>query len=202
MPLGGSSYSHAHLAARGVHPRRPAPVRGWLCRRQVPRPEKDDSIAPDLSAGGPSSALPRAGSPADSGRTDGRPAAGALGMGGDPDHAATARPASGERVLTMGTTFVGLREASLLLPVLVPLLMLVRASFRWGRRQRPCPLPPALLGELSAHKRHCLGEPPERVALELELLFGSSAPVSDSRTGVSSTPVPRHGASRWRMSGR
>ena len=76
--------------------------------------------------------------------------------------------------MSISETWGGPWEASLLLLMWVCLLLLVRGSFRCGRRRRPCLLPPALLGELAQHKRHCLGEPPERVALELELLVGAT----------------------------
>lgn len=65
--------------------------------------------------------------------------------------------------------------------------LLVRASFRWGRRRRPCVLSQALLRELSLHKQGCLGEPPERVALELELLFGTKEPVNAPQIGASAS---------------
>lgn len=52
-------------------------------------------------------------------------------------------------------------------------VLLIHVAYRCGRRRRPCVLPPALLQELAAHKLQCLGEKPDRVALELELLFGA-----------------------------
>ena len=50
--------------------------------------------------------------------------------------------------------------------------LVARWAYRLGRRRRGALLPPEILQELAAHKRECLGEPSERVALELELLFG------------------------------
>jgi hypothetical protein len=43
---------------------------------------------------------------------------------------------------------------------------------RWDGRRR---LPSAVLDELVRHKLECLGEPPERVTLEMSLLFGVEA---------------------------
>ena len=53
-----------------------------------------------------------------------------------------------------------------------------RVAYRCGRRQRRALLPVEVLEELSAHKLGCLGEPPERVALELALLLGADDPPS------------------------
>jgi hypothetical protein len=47
------------------------------------------------------------------------------------------------------------------------------AAYRRGRRAGERVLPTTVLAELSEHKLTCLGEPPERVALELKLLFGT-----------------------------
>ncbi len=100
--------------------------------------------------------------------------------------------------MSMGAAEGTLQEAALLILALALLLILVRASFSWGRSRRSCQFPPSLLAELSSHKRDCLGEPPERVSLELELLFGTSASVS--RPEASASAIVRHGASRHRMS--
>lgn len=53
-----------------------------------------------------------------------------------------------------------------------------RAAYRRGRRQRRALLPLEVVEELSAHKLGCLGEPSERVALELALLLGADRPLS------------------------
>ena len=60
----------------------------------------------------------------------------------------------------------------------------VQASFRCGRRHGRCPFPPWLVTELSLHKRDCLGEAPERVALEMDLLFGVAEPLKAPRRAV------------------
>jgi len=49
---------------------------------------------------------------------------------------------------------------------------LARSAFRRGRRRDGRRLPTALGAELRVHKLECLGEPPERVDLELRLLLG------------------------------
>jgi len=51
---------------------------------------------------------------------------------------------------------------------------LARSAFRRGRRRDTRRLPSALGSELRAHKLGCLGEPPERVDLELRLLLGET----------------------------
>jgi len=53
-----------------------------------------------------------------------------------------------------------------------------RAAYLRGRRQGRALLPVEVLDELSAHKLGCLGEPPERVTLELALLLGADHPPS------------------------
>jgi hypothetical protein len=56
---------------------------------------------------------------------------------------------------------------------------LATAAYRRGRRRGRRHLPSHVLDELARHKLDCLGEPPERVALELSLLFGvEAAPAS------------------------
>src|SRR6266403_5706698 len=50
--------------------------------------------------------------------------------------------------------------------------MVAWAAFRRGRGRDARRLPPALGRELRAHKLECLGEPQERVDLELRLLLG------------------------------
>jgi hypothetical protein len=52
--------------------------------------------------------------------------------------------------------------------------VLARAAFRHGRRLGMSRLPPGLGAELRAHKLECLGEPVERVDLELRLLLGEA----------------------------
>ena len=57
-----------------------------------------------------------------------------------------------------------------------------RAAYQRGRRQRFALLPVEVLEELSAHKLGCLGEPPERVTLELALLLvADGAPSGQGR---------------------
>jgi len=58
--------------------------------------------------------------------------------------------------------------------VVIALGLAAGAAYRRGRRQRGALLPVELVEELSAHKLGCLGEPPERVALELSLLLEAS----------------------------
>ncbi|MBI3768410.1 MAG: hypothetical protein HY271_07925 [Deltaproteobacteria bacterium] len=52
--------------------------------------------------------------------------------------------------------------------------VLARAAFCHGRRLGTSRLPPGLGAELRAHKLECLGEPAERVDLELRLLLGEA----------------------------
>jgi hypothetical protein len=54
--------------------------------------------------------------------------------------------------------------------------------YRRGRGHRGMLLPRALVDELRAHKLDCLGEPAQRVALELELLVGDT--LSDRKTAA------------------
>jgi len=58
--------------------------------------------------------------------------------------------------------------------------LLAWAAFRRGRGRDACRLPPALGRELRAHKLECLGEPQERVDLELRLLLGDEPPARDA----------------------
>jgi hypothetical protein len=44
------------------------------------------------------------------------------------------------------------------------------AAYHSGRRHGRVSLPPNLVAELREHKIHCIGEPPERVNLEIALL--------------------------------
>jgi hypothetical protein len=44
------------------------------------------------------------------------------------------------------------------------------AAYHRGRREGRVTLPPDLVAELREHKTRCVGEPPERVALEIGLL--------------------------------
>jgi hypothetical protein len=63
--------------------------------------------------------------------------------------------------------------------------VLVTTAYRLGRRQGRRRLPGAVLDELVRHKLECLGEPPERVALEMSLLFGvEAAPASANGTAA------------------
>lgn len=50
------------------------------------------------------------------------------------------------------------------------LLVVTLAAYHRGRRQGRVTLPPDLVAELRGHKTRCIGEPPERVALEIRLL--------------------------------
>jgi hypothetical protein len=50
---------------------------------------------------------------------------------------------------------------------------LARIAYRCGWRRAAPRLPPALVAELRTHKLSCLGEPAERVTLELSLLLGT-----------------------------
>lgn len=44
------------------------------------------------------------------------------------------------------------------------------AAYHSGRRHGRVTLPAILVAELREHKLHCIGEPPERVTLEIALL--------------------------------
>lgn len=44
------------------------------------------------------------------------------------------------------------------------------AAYHHGRRRGRVTLPSDLVAELREHKLRCIGEPPERVALEIDLL--------------------------------
>ncbi len=72
--------------------------------------------------------------------------------------------------------------------------LLARAAFRRGLRRDTRRLPPALGCELRTHKLECLGEPLERVELELRLLLGD-APVEHGAVtvlrGGLRDPLPR-----------
>ena len=46
-------------------------------------------------------------------------------------------------------------------------------AYQYGRRSARIRWPNALLGELRDHKLRCVGEPPQRVALEIDLLCES-----------------------------
>jgi len=58
--------------------------------------------------------------------------------------------------------------------------LLAWAAFRRGRGRDARRLPSALGRELRAHKLECLGEPQERVDLELRLLLGDEPPARDA----------------------
>lgn len=72
--------------------------------------------------------------------------------------------------------------------------ILVRVAYRRSRRRATPRLPAALVAELRRHKLECMGEPPERVRLELLLLAG----VEDSAPSSSRIP-PRLSALRHRL---
>jgi hypothetical protein len=48
-------------------------------------------------------------------------------------------------------------------------------AYQRGRRHGRVRMPVGLVAELRGHKLHCMGELPERVALEIELLCASEA---------------------------
>ena len=50
------------------------------------------------------------------------------------------------------------------------LLTVAFVAYHRGRREGRVTLPPELVAELRNHKTRCIGEPPERVALEIALL--------------------------------
>lgn len=53
---------------------------------------------------------------------------------------------------------------------LLVLLTVAFAAYHRGRRQGRVTLPPDLVAELREHKTRCIGEHPDRVALEIGLL--------------------------------
>ena len=64
---------------------------------------------------------------------------------------------------------------------LLLLLLVVLVAYHRGRRRGRVTLPANLVAELREHKIHCIGEPPERVALEIGLLC-ETAPAVDPTT--------------------
>ena len=58
---------------------------------------------------------------------------------------------------------------------LVLLLAVALAAYHRGRREGRVTLPVELVDELRGHKTGCIGEPPERVALEIGLLCDTEA---------------------------
>lgn len=58
---------------------------------------------------------------------------------------------------------------------LVVLLGVALAAYHRGRREGRVTLPGELVDELREHKTGCVGEPPERVALEIGLLCDTEA---------------------------
>ncbi len=67
-------------------------------------------------------------------------------------------------------------------------------AYRIGYRRGRPPFPEALRGDLARHKRVCLGEPPERVELELTLFLGAAGAgrrrrERRRRTGIVRTPA-------------
>jgi hypothetical protein len=66
--------------------------------------------------------------------------------------------------------------AALIVVVACLVAILAGATFRRARRLAAGRLPTALGAELRVHKLECLGEPPMRVDLELQLLLGEDAP--------------------------
>jgi hypothetical protein len=66
-------------------------------------------------------------------------------------------------------------STTLLIAAAVGFLGLVAlAAYSSGRRRGRVSLPASLVTELREHKLHCIGEPPERVNLELALLCEST----------------------------
>jgi hypothetical protein len=55
------------------------------------------------------------------------------------------------------------------------------AAYHAGRRHGRVTLPASLVAELREHKLHCIGEPPERVTLEIALLCDERAGARLSR---------------------
>ena len=53
---------------------------------------------------------------------------------------------------------------------LLSLLLVAVFAYHRGRRRGRVTLPASLVVELREHKIHCIGEPPQRVALEIGLL--------------------------------
>ena len=67
----------------------------------------------------------------------------------------------------------------------VAILTLALVAYRRGARRRPTLLPTQVVEELTEHKLRCLGEPPERVELELGLLLGvTRRPLATRREDV------------------
>jgi hypothetical protein len=60
------------------------------------------------------------------------------------------------------------------------LLAVATAAYHRGRRQGRVTLPPELVAELREHKLRCIGEPPQRVALEIGLLCETDVQRADS----------------------
>ncbi len=60
--------------------------------------------------------------------------------------------------------------ASALLVAASSLISVAFASYHSGKRRGRVTLPAKLVRELREHKLHCIGEPPDRVQLELVLL--------------------------------
>lgn len=54
--------------------------------------------------------------------------------------------------------------------VALGLLLVATVAYHHGRRRGRVLLPAELVAELREHKLHCIGEPPQRVALEIGLL--------------------------------
>jgi hypothetical protein len=55
------------------------------------------------------------------------------------------------------------------------LLLVATVAYHHGRRQGRVMLSPHLIAELREHKLRCIGEPPQRVALEIGLLCDTGA---------------------------
>ena len=64
---------------------------------------------------------------------------------------------------------------------LILLLLVAVVAYHRGRRRGRVTLPANLVTELREHKIHCIGEPPQRVALEIGLLC-ETASVADPTT--------------------
>jgi hypothetical protein len=75
---------------------------------------------------------------------------------------------------------------SAILPVVlgVVLLSMCRAAYRRGCRRTRRVFPCGVVHELAEHKLACLGEPPARVDLELDLLLGVARATTPQETSV------------------
>jgi hypothetical protein len=66
-------------------------------------------------------------------------------------------------LVTVGVALLGLGAVAL-------------AAYHYGLREGRVRLPPELVAELREHKVHCIGEPLDRVTMEIALLCDSDSP--------------------------